>query len=337
MKTAKHPSIRLASLQFSSTGLVNEGSSPLHQCAAFIDSVLRGIGQVMLQNNSLTGLLFIAGIFYNSLLAGAAVLLGTVVSTLSAQLLGIPRAHIREGLYGFNGALTAIALLLFLQPTPQAWLYVILASACSSVLMAAMVQFLSPWKIPALTAPFVFTTLLFILAGVYFGQLQTSSALPSAAFAQEGFAESAITAAHLLEGVLVGIAQVFFQENVITGALFLAGLFVSARMAGIAALIGSLIGLITAWTLGAQETTLHAGIFGFNAVLTALVFGAGRYRLNATSVFYAGLATLVSSIACAALMTLFKPFGLPAMTLPFVIVTWIFLLASPLFRGLKEA
>ena len=43
---------------------------------ASIDALLRGTGQVMFQNNSLTGLLFLVGIFVNSAKLGGAGLLG---------------------------------------------------------------------------------------------------------------------------------------------------------------------------------------------------------------------------------------------------------------------
>lgn len=53
----------------SRTGLMTGNqSSKQPSFLVFIDSVLRGIGQVMLQNNSYTGLIFLIGIFYNSII-----------------------------------------------------------------------------------------------------------------------------------------------------------------------------------------------------------------------------------------------------------------------------
>jgi urea transporter len=45
----------------------------------------------------------------------------------------VDRAQLRDGLFGFNGALVAIALLVFLQPTALTWACVVFASAGSSV------------------------------------------------------------------------------------------------------------------------------------------------------------------------------------------------------------
>ena len=108
--------VAAAQVRLSATGLVAEGDSGPLLLLGFLDSVLRGVGQVMLQNNSYAGLLFLIGIFYNSALFGFAVLVGTVASTVTAMLLGVKRSNVREGLFGFNGALVAVALLYFLQP-----------------------------------------------------------------------------------------------------------------------------------------------------------------------------------------------------------------------------
>ena len=50
-----------------------------------VDSLLRGTGQVMFQNNALTGLLFLAGIFVNSAKLGAFGVLGLATSTLDRK------------------------------------------------------------------------------------------------------------------------------------------------------------------------------------------------------------------------------------------------------------
>ncbi|MCZ7614213.1 MAG: urea transporter [Ignavibacteriaceae bacterium] len=51
-----------------------------------INIILMGLGQVMLQANAITGLLFLIGIFYNSWLLGIAALAGTIVNAVTAGL-----------------------------------------------------------------------------------------------------------------------------------------------------------------------------------------------------------------------------------------------------------
>lgn len=322
-------------MRFSSTGLIVLASTPTEKLMSFLDSVLRGIGQVMLQNNSYAGLLFLAGIFYNSRQFGVAVLVGTAVSTISAMLLAADVTKVREGLFGFNGALVAVALTYFLQADVLTWAYVVFAAVVATVLMAAMLRVLETWKIPTLTAPFVLTALCFLLACAHFGRLHSTHILPTAGLPKEAIVEGIVTASTVVQGLFNGVAQVFFQGNVVTGVFFLVGLLVSSRRMFSAAFLGSLAGLSVAWGMGAAETAIRSGAFGFNCVLTAIAMVSLGFALNkSASGVYTLLATIATAVVFAACSTALKPVGMPALTLPFVLVVWVFALAARQFPQL---
>ena len=57
-----------------------------HPAFGFVDWVFRGIGQVVFQNNPISGAVILGAIFYNSWIYGAVCLFGTVISTLTALL-----------------------------------------------------------------------------------------------------------------------------------------------------------------------------------------------------------------------------------------------------------
>ena len=301
----------------------------------FLRSILRGIGQVMLQGNSLTGLLFLIGIFYNSMLFGWAVLLGTSASTATAVLFGANPARVRDGLFGFNGALVGIALLYFLEPSFMTLGYVALAAISTTVIMAALLNLLDTWKIPVLTAPFVFTTLFFILACARFGRLHSTNVLPTAGLPKAATVEGIVTTSTVAEGLFTGIAQVFFQGNAITGAIFVVGLLISSRAACAAALLGSLGGLLVAWGMGAAEPAIRSGAFGFNPALTAIALCSGFFVLNIASAAYGTFAVVITTVVFAAMSAALEPLGMPALTSPFVLVVWLCLLASPNFQQLR--
>lgn len=313
----------------------NHRNAPLPRWLEFPDAILRGIGQVMLQNNRWAGLFFLLGVFFNSALFGLAVLTGTAASTATAMLLGVDRSLVRAGLFGFNGALVAIALLTFLQPDPLAWAYVVLAAAGSTALMAALLRLLDAWKLPVLTAPFVLTTWCFVLACARFGRLHSTGILPTAGLPQAASVEGIVTAATLAEGLFSGVAQVFFQGSVVTGVLFAIGLLIGSRTACAAALLGSFTGMLVAWGMGAAEPAIRSGAFGFNGVLTAIALAGVFFVLDATAVVYATLAVVASAIVFAAVSAALQPLGMPALTAPFVLVVWLFVLAGPLFPRLR--
>lgn len=318
----------------SSSGLSVDPADPLSGVAAFIDAVCRGIGQVMLQDHSYAGILFLAGIFWNSPYFGVGVLVGTTASTATALLFGADRMLVRRGLFGFNGALTAIALLYFLEPGVLTWSCVVFAAGCSTILMAAMLSLLDTWKMPVLTAPFVFTSLCFFLAIARFGRLQSTHLLPAAGLPQAVAVEGVVTLPTVAQGLFNGLVEVFFQGNTITGAFFAAGLLVASRRACVAALAGSLAGLLVAWGMGAAEPAIRAGAFGFNSVLTAIALGSVFLVPGRRAPVYTLLAAVATAVVFAAVSAALEPLGMPALTLPFVLVTWAFLLAGRAFPGL---
>lgn len=92
----------------------------------------RGIGQVMFQNNALSGLLMLAGLFLNSWQMALLAIAGNVVSTLAAYFSGYNREDIRNGLYGFNGTLVGIAIGVFMPVTVVSLLLLVVGSCLSA-------------------------------------------------------------------------------------------------------------------------------------------------------------------------------------------------------------
>src|SRR5215831_4814804 len=67
-----------------------------------------------------------------------------------------------------------------------------------------------------------------------------------------------------------GIGQVFFQENALTGALFVLGIALGSPLMALGVIVGSAIGWATAWLLRFDESEVKAGIYGFNSALVGI-------------------------------------------------------------------
>ena len=318
----------MPALRWTRTGLeITQGTGPA-LLLGLLDNVLRGIGQVMFQNNSYSGLLFLLAVATQSWVLALALLLGSAAATLTAAWLGAEHAPIRMGMFGFNGGLVALALLVFLQPSALTWGCALLAAAASSVVMAAMLRTFASGKLPALTAPFVITTLCCFLAVARFGRLVPTGLMPTAELPQAAAVEGVVTLTTLLTGVFNGIGQVFFQGSVISGLLLLAGLLWASPRAGIAAVLGSAVGALVAWGMGAAEPAIRAGMYGYNSALVAIALSSVFLRPSAATYAYTLLAAAITPFVAAATMASLAPLGMPALTLPFVLVTWVFVLAS---------
>ena len=309
----------------------------------FLDINLRSVGQVMFQNNPLTGLLFLAAIAWASYAAGVprvaiAGVLAVVVANLTAQWLNADSESLHSGLYGYNGVLVGLALATFLAPSPLMWVYVVLGASVSVIAMLGTVNALKPWGVSSLTFPFVLTTWLLLLATYGFSGL-TGAALPAGdvVTAFQPYQASPLKLIDLVQGVLKSISQVFLKANGIAALLLLAGLAVNSWAAAAFALAGAIVAVLTAHLFGAESELITGGLLGFSPVLTAIALGAVFYRPNWRVAIYAMLGTLVTVIAQAALNVALTPFAIPALTAPFVLVTWIFLLPRQCFEPASAA
>lgn len=323
----------MAALRLGKSGLgVRQDADSLTGLAAtlmFVDAVLRGVGQVVFLGNSYTGLLCLAAIFLNAPLQAAYAFAGAAVGTGTALLLKADRADLRLGLYGYNGSLVAIAAPLFLDAGLALWPLALGAAGLSSVLLMALRR-RSPVALPPMTAPFVLCT----WAAVWIGLAMRGADGPSA---RDVPVPAGLSDWMLVDGAFSGIAQIFLQSSPLSGILIaLALLAGSPRVALVAGLAG-LSSAAVASFIGVPEVAIRAGLFGFNAVLAAIALGAVFLR--------PGWASLAVGLAAAAAMPAFQtlcalvlvPLGLPVLSLPFILLTWLVLLVLRGIPALRPA
>jgi urea transporter len=308
--------------------------------ARLLDWVLRGIGQVVFQNNWLTGVVILVAIFYNSWVYGIACVVGTLVATLTAMALKADRALVRDGLFGFNGALLAIGLNAYMSrdftngalPGWRLYLYIAIGAAFTSVIMSALLNLLAPYRVPALTAPFVVTGWLFIFAVLRFGQLEPGPLLDAAL--PKAFEEStSYSWTTWYQGIGKGIGEIFFQDNWITGFLIVVAIALNSRIGAAMALLGSVAGAAVAMVLGAEETSVRLGLFGFNPALTAIAIGGFFFVFTLRGFLYAVFGVLVTTWTWAAIAVALSPMGMPTFTSAFVVVTWLMIMAKDGFKA----
>jgi urea transporter len=298
----------------------------------FVDIILRGIGQVMFQDNPVSGLFFFLAIGWGSYAASVPQvaiggLLGIVVATIMAWWLRVDRATLGAGLYGFNAYLVGIALPTFLTVSPLLWVYIVLGAMVSVVATLAATNLMKTWSVSALTAPFILVTWLLLLSSHAFSGLLGES-LPAIGQVVPIPAEAAnpLAIVDFLEGMLISISQIFLKGDGPAALLILTGLAVGSMAAAVFALAAALISVIVAHLLGAESQIITAGLAGFNPILTAIALGTVFYRPGLRVTLYALLATVLTVIVQGAMVSLLTPFGIPALTAAFVLVTWLFLL-----------
>jgi urea transporter len=301
--------------------------------AAATDMALRGCSQVMFQNNPLTGLLFFTAIFIGACeeglpQVGFGSLLGTAVATLSAAMLTNDRAGLRIGLYGYNGCLVGAALPTFLTVSPLLWACVIFSSLISVIITLSLSRLLRTWNIAALTAPFVLATWVVLLASYPFGHLHhprlPSPVMPIGVDASGGY----LSLMETLIGALHGVSQVFLCSSALGGMLLLLGLGIASLRAMLLGFCGALLAVLTAQLIGANPQQVFSGLYAFSAVLTAVALGSVFNLPGRRGLAYTLIGVIFTVLVQGAFNTLLGPLGIPPLTMPFVVASWLFLMAN---------
>jgi urea transporter len=290
----------------------------LPQVAAIPDPVLavfRGIGQVFFQENALTGALFAVGIALSSPLMALGAVVGSAIGAATAWVLKLDRSELLAGIYGFNSALVGIATLFFFRPGAAS--IVLLVAGC---IVAALVTWLARRYVPfpTYTAPFIVTTWVLFLLGQAVGAARVE---PGGPMEGVGF----------VGAVAHGVSQVMFQASVWTALFFLVGIALSdwqhASWVLLGAIVGGLLGsyhaTAAARTLDPESLVDRAlfenvalGLYGYNATLAAVALFLWRRSV---------IPPLLGMLLSVPLTDLIPLLGLPALTAPFVLATWLVL------------
>lgn len=303
-----------------------------------IVATLRGVAQVMFQPSAIGGALMLAGIFWGAISGGCVAValgavVGLVVATLTGRLLGLPCEEGEVGLWGFNGVLVGCAMMTFLGSTPLSWAALVFASAMSVWVREGLNRIGATHKVNSFTFPFVLSSWLFLAAArvlVGLDEVALSHPMLPAIHHYDLAATPPSSLWEALAWSLRGLGQIMLQDSWVSGLFFLAGLAVSSRWAALWAFVGSSIGTYGALLYGASEVAVASGLYGFSPALTAIALGCVFYRPSWRSALWALAGALATLFAQAALNVFLEPLGLPALTAPFCLTTWLFLL--PLFK-----
>ncbi len=301
--------------------------------------VLDGAGQVMFQQSPWTGLLFLIGIFWGAFEShtpevawGAAV--GLIASTIAGYLLEPGSKGGSQGLWGFNGILVGCAFPTFLTPTWQMWIALIFCSMLTTWVRTGMNNVMAPWKVNSLTFPFVFLTWIFLFASRLMEGM-APDALSVPALTEHFSTHLDLSFGSLVEYWLKGVSQVFLINSWVTGVLFLVGLALCSPWAAMWGALGSAISLFIAIVFKADASDIASGLFGFSPVLTGIAIGCTFYKPGIKTAIWAVVAIIATVFVQAGMDAFFAPFGLPTLTGPFCITTWLFLL--PLYKFSDDA
>jgi urea transporter len=234
----------------------------------------------------------------------------------------MPDSTITAGLAGYNGALIGAASYATWGEYPPALAATVVgafAGAAITTLCAWVLQRrgIREFALPVLTAPFCITSGIMALLGARYVPTAPVAPLPAASPWAAG-----------LKAVLGNISEVILVDRPLTGLLILAGLTIAAWRVGLAALLGAVGEFLIDLATGQDTNKLLHGLLGYSGVLVTIalgvVFVSGSWQRR-TLAAAAGLA-VSQAVATALAQT-----PVPAYTWPFIVPTWLILIALALW------
>ena len=306
----------------------------------FMDSVFRGISQVMFANNPLSGIIIMIGLLIGNWELALYGLLGTCVSTLTAHMLGFSYSSIRAGLYGYNGCLTAMGISYFsFFHSPQMIGPIVVMSAFSTVFVMAVGKILvQRLELSPFTFSFQICTWIWLLGALKYRFFFINGAILSPALLTTLIDRPRLSNVSLetysvednFVGFFASIAQVYFIENPYTGAIILVGVCLCSRILSFFALFGAVTAQLTAaYLLGLPATAIHAGLWGFNSVLTCQALGGMFFVLSGYRIWlFTVFGSIMTVLLQAGVSAFLAPVGMPTLTFPFTVICWIFCLIA---------
>lgn len=277
-------------------------------------SCLRGISQIFLAENALSGLLILAGIALGSPRLAAGAVLGVAVETLTASVLRLE--GVSRGLYGYNGALVGAAVAASGAPVGSAVAFTIVGALATIPVQAALTRIEA---IPVLTAPFC------CVAGLLLGPLHGTWASAEPVASPEPVTSTQWVTG-LTSGILRGFSEVVLADGLLAGVLIIVGLAVASRSICGFALLGGIAGLCASALLHPDMHALSTGLLIYPSILVAIAIGAVFWDSKSLAIRVCGcLAGVALAVVVQAGMT-YLP--VPVYTWPFVIAVWIILSLS---------
>ncbi len=300
----------------------------------FTGSVLNSYSQVFFSDNPLfAGILLL--VTFVDLYTGLFGLLAVITTTFLAYILGFHIFKIRQGYYGFNSLLVGLGLGIFFQPGPLLVLIVILASILTLFIAVSCEGVIGKYALPYLSVPFVLAMWILTLASREFQALGLS---------ERGIYtlnDLYIIGGHSLinfydwwnqieihssvRAYFLSLGAILFQYNMLTGICVAVGLLIYSRIAFTLSLIGFYTAYLFYHMIGAPFSEVSYSYIGFNYVLTAIAIGGYFIIPNKISYLWAVLIIPLVAVMTIGLSELLAVFYLPVYSLPFNLITLLFL------------
>ena len=278
---------------------------------------------------------------------GLSGMIAAIAAIVFAWWIGLDRRAIGYGTFSYNALMVGLVLG---GQYHFSWgfLLVLLVGSVFSVLIVVWLNTLfAKYAVPSLSLSFLLTLWLITLAIRGFNNVNLNERdlfrfnewylIGGSRLVEWMTALEQLEIPQFLEVYLKSLSAVFFQYNVISGAIILIGLLIWSRIGFLLSALGFVIGYFFYYGLSGEFTQLYYSYIGFNFILTAIALG-GFYLIPSRASFILVIIVMpIIGVFITGLNQLLGVWQLPLYSFPFaltVILTILLLHQRTYFKRL---
>lgn len=285
---------------------------------------------IFFSNNYITGIIILLTTFIYPL-HGIFGLLGALLSSSWAYLLGSDRQSIKNGIFGFNGVLVGLAVGFYYNLNASSIILLLTATLFLALISIFLNHvFYKYYGLPSLSMPFNITASLVMLAGDAQSLLTPASNMPIIDVQIPFLADITV--------FLSSFSAILFQPNPLSGLFIAVAILINSRIAFTLMTAGFLSAFYIHTLSGLDMNIITEKLLGFNYMYAALAIGGIFCIPSAGSLILGMLGAMVTVIITAGCLILL-PAPLAPLAIPFNITVYLFLYALRIrtFPALKVA
>ena len=299
-----------------------------------IPAVLNSYSVVFFFNNRLFACIVLIVTFFN-FFAGLSGLIAVLTAVLIASQMGFDKSQLKQGIFSFNALLTGIGLGTFFEPGLVFYVILLLAALFSLMLSVVLGGWLGKYGLPFLSLPFVIAVWLVLLPSGQFANLgltQRNVFWMNEMYAIGGkplldFFQTIdnLPLSKMVIVYLKSMSSILFQDNLLAGILIAVTLLITSRITFLLSVTGFLSAWLFAHFIGSDMASFSFYNVGANYILVAIAVGGFFVIPSRYSFLWAVLLVPLTSLILLFLRKLLAAAGLPLFSLPFSVVTIMFI------------
>ena len=291
-----------------------------------LEAILNSYSEILFLRDKRVGfiLLVITLVSPNIAIAG---IVATLAAYFFAGFLGMKKEFLNSGFYTYNTLLVGLSVGALFKVSWTTLFFLVALGVLTFLVTIFLFNIFSYFlRLPILSVPFVIVSSLAYLASTRYSGLFVVSLYPTNIFAIEPVLP------YWFSGYLKSLGTIFFLPDVRTGLVVMVTLALVSRIILLLSLVGYYSGtIITGLMIGSFEQAF-ANLSHFNFILIMIALGGIFLVPSLKSYLLALIAVLASTIILDSTQVFWASFGIPAFTLPFNLISLLFIYTLRLLK-----